>query len=192
MGLALLSHSGSAAVIPRLLLIPLLGAFVAGCAASTVHVGSHADPALGQRRYSTYAWGPADSLPLGDPRLDSDADFRDRMEGAIDRELTRKGYRRGQSPPDLLVHYHATIRERLDVNRLDDLHAYCAGDTCDTGIIEYEAGTFVLDIIDTRTNRLVWRGWAQDRIEPALGNPDRMRQLINEAVRRMLDRFPTR
>ena len=29
----------------------------------------------------------------------------------------------------------------------------------------YEAGTLLLDFVDTRTNRVVWRGWAEGSVE---------------------------
>jgi hypothetical protein len=178
-------------VLGRVGLATLLMTGLCGCASSAVSVNSYRDPALGRERYATYAWGSPDALPVGDPRLDNDADFRERLEGAIDRELLRKGYRHDEQA-DFLVHYHASIADRLDVTRLDDLHFDCAAGSCDTDLIEYEAGTFVIDVVDARTNRLVWRGWAQDRIAPALGDRNRMFQLVDDAVRRMLDRFPTR
>ena len=55
---------------------------------------------------------------------------------------------------------------------------------------EYEAGTLVLDIVDTRSNRLLWRGWAQNSVEDMLDDPDRMAKTIEEAVARMLRRLP--
>ena len=72
--------------------------------------------------------------------------------------------------PDLLIHYHASINQRIDVNRLDREYGYCYDDDCRAGVIEYEAGTLVLDIVDTRTNRVIWRGWAQDSVEGVLDN----------------------
>jgi len=57
-------------------------------------------------------------------------------------------------------------------------------------VIEYEAGTLVVDIIDERTGRLIWRGWAQDSVEGVLGNRDRLRRKIDEGVTRMFARFP--
>ena len=48
----------------------------------------------------------------------------------------------------------------------------------------------MLDIVDTRTDRVIWRGWAQDSVEDILDNQDRMARKINEAVRRMLERLP--
>jgi hypothetical protein len=44
--------------------------------------------------------------------------------------------------------------------------------------------------VDAKTNTVIWRGWAQDSVEDALDNHERMERLINEAVRRMMERFP--
>jgi len=92
--------------------------------------------------------------------------------------------------PDLLVHYHASITQRIDVNRVDREHGYCYGENCSVRVFEFETGTLVLDMVDTRTNRVIWRGWAQDSLQGLLDNPDRMARTINEAVRRMLEKFP--
>jgi hypothetical protein len=48
----------------------------------------------------------------------------------------------------------------------------------------------VLDIIDAKTNRLIWRGWAQSRVQELLDDPDRMAQTVREAVERMFERLP--
>ena len=92
--------------------------------------------------------------------------------------------------PDLLIHYHASINQRIDVNRVDRRYGYCYGVDCPADVIEYEAGTLVLDIVDSRTNRVIWRGWAQDTVEGVLDNEDEMARQIDEAVTRMLARLP--
>ncbi len=169
----------------------LLSALVmAGCA-TAMTVSSHVEPGLDFSQYHTYDWGPADALPTGDPRLDKDPVFRDRVQGAVERQLAARGFALSSSgAPDLLIHYHANITERIDANRVDRTYGYCAAGDCPPGVIEYEAGTLVLDIIDARTNRLVWRGWAQNSVEDLLDDPDRMGTAITEAVTRMLQRLP--
>lgn len=163
---------------------------VAGCA-TRMTVSSHAVPGLDVARYRTYDWGPADALPTGDPRLDKDPFFQDHVQGAVEKELAAKGFEQStRGTPDLLIHYHANISQRIDADRTDREHGYCYGDDCRSGVIQYEAGTLVLDIVDTRTNKVIWRGWAQDSVEDVLDNRDRMERKINEAVSRMLARFP--
>ena len=154
-------------------------------------VSSHVERGLDFAQYHTHEWGPADALPTGDPRLDKNPFFKDHVEGALEKQLAMKGFERSTSgTPDLLIHYHANITQRIDVDRLDQQHGYCYNADCQTGVIEYEAGTLVLDVVDTRTNRVIWRGWAQNSIKKALDNPDTMERQINEGVRRMLQRLP--
>ena len=171
------------------LAIPMLA--LTGCA--TMNVSSHVDRNANFAPYRTYDWGPADALPTGDPRLDKDPFFQDHVQGAVEKELAAKGFERSTpgAAPDLLIHYHASISERIDINRVDREHGYCYDDDCQARVFEYEAGTLVLDIVDARTNRVIWRGWAQDSVEDMLNNQDKMAQKINEAVRRMLARFPS-
>jgi hypothetical protein len=91
----------------------------------------------------------------------------------------------------LLIHYHASINQRLDVSGVDRERGYCYDDDCNIKVLNYEAGTLVLDIVDTRTNRMIWRGWAQDSVEDMLNNRERMARKINEAVARMFARLPS-
>lgn len=178
-----------ARVLPSVLAVIVLSG--AGCATTNMTVSSHVQSGLDVTRYRTYDWGKADEFPAGDPRLDKNPDFRDRVEGAVEKALALKGIQRSTSgTPDMVVHYHASISDRIDVNRTEREFGYCQGADCESWVIEYEAGTLVIDFIDARTNRLIWRGWAQDSVEGVLDNPERMVRQINEAVSRMLARFP--
>jgi Domain of unknown function (DUF4136) len=163
---------------------------VYGCA-TTMNVSSHVEPSVDFAQFRTYDWGPADALPTGDPRLDKDPFFKDHLQGAVEKALATKGL--GWSTPgmaDLLIHYHANISERIDVDRMDRERGYCTAEGCSPPVVSYEAGTLVLDIIDARTNRLIWRGWAQGSVKDMLDNQDTMARQIDEAVTRMFARFP--
>ena len=92
--------------------------------------------------------------------------------------------------PDLLIHYHANITERIDVNRADRAYVNCPSADCSPGSVWYEAGTLVLDFMDPRTDKLVWRGWAQHSVEDMLRNRDRMAKTIDQAVTEMLRQLP--
>lgn len=161
-----------------------------GCA--TLRVSSHTDPGLVWSKYTTFDWGPADALPAGDPRLDKDPFFEDRVEGAIEKAMAAHGFARaaGSDRPDVLIHYHASITDRLDVDRLDRRYTPCATEECGPAVTRYEAGTLVVDIIDTASNVLIWRGWAQGSVEGVLGNRDRLRRRIDESVERMFATLP--
>lgn len=173
------------------LLALVLAAIAATNCATTMTVSSHVDRDVDFSRYRTFEWGPADALPTGDPRLDRSPFFKDQVQGAVEKQLAARGIELSTTgTPDLLLHYHASVNRRIDVNRVDRAYGYCPGGHCPPVTSEYEAGTLVLDIIDTRSNRLVWRGWAQNSVEDLLDDPDRMARTITEAVTRMLARLP--
>lgn len=157
-----------------------------------MNVSSHVDRSAPFASYRTFDWGPADALPTGDPRLDKDPFFQDHVQGAVEKELAARRFERSApgASPDLLIHYHASINQRIDVNRVDQEHGYCYEEDCRVRVNEYEAGTLVLDIVDAHTNRVIWRGWAQDSVADMLRDQDKMARKINEAVRQMLARFP--
>jgi hypothetical protein len=91
---------------------------------------------------------------------------------------------------DLLVHYHAAINRGMDINRFDRDHGYCYDADCSVRVMDVEARTIVLDVIDARTNRLLWRGWAETGVDDMLKNRDKMARKVDEAAERMLAQFP--
>ena len=180
------------APMPRLttLIIAAVGSLVAaGCA--TMTVGSHVERGLNVGDYRTFDWGLADALPVSDPRLERDPFFQDHLRGAVEKAMAARGFAWStDEAPDLLLHYHANITERIDIDRLEARYGYCVTDGCSVPTVRYEAGTLVLDVLDARTNRLLWRGWAQHAVSGMLANQDTMARQINEAVARMFAEFP--
>jgi hypothetical protein len=161
-------------------------------ACATMGTGSYAQPGVDLNAYRTYDWAAADALPTGDPRLDRNAIFIDQFEGAVEKGLALRGLQRvsAEETPDLLVHYHATVTQRVFVNEDPPRVDACRFDDCRPRVEAYEAGTLVIDIVDARTKRLVWRGWAEDDLAGALANQERFEQFIDDAVAGMLQRLP--
>jgi Domain of unknown function (DUF4136) len=173
--------------IRRLTAIAASGLLAAACA--TMNVSSQVQRDLDFSQYHTYEWGEPDTLPADDSRLATPF-FRDHLEGAVERALTAKGFARASAAgADLLIHYHASVNERIDVRRADRGRGY--GDEVNGVDVEtFDAGTIVIDVVDAKTNRVVWRGWAQQELARVLDNPDRMAEMINQAVNRLMARFP--
>jgi hypothetical protein len=176
--------------ILRCATVLVTASLLSGCA--TMSVSSHTERPLDWSQYHTFDWGPADALPPGDPRLEKDPYFQDRVAGAIEKQMAARGFERSapSATPDLLIHYHASITDRLDVDEIDSGNGYCATADCRPRVTRYEAGTLIVDVIDARTNRLIWRGWAQDSLDGALGNREQTRRTFDEGVARMFTRLP--
>ena len=162
---------------------------LAGCA--TMNVSSHIEPTANFVDYVTYDWGPPDNLPVGDPRLDNNPFFHDYLQGAVEKKMVAKGFERvvkGQ-PADLLIHYHASVNQKLDVYEVDNRYGYCYGN-CEPQVVDYELGTLVIDIVDAKTNKVVWRGWAQDAMNGIIDNQQRLEKQVDEEVTRMMRLLP--
>jgi hypothetical protein len=165
-----------------------LGLSLPACA--TMNVSSHVQRGLDFTQYHTGEWAPADALPATDPRLDTSS-VRDYLQGAVEREFGRRHVERdSSSAPDLLVHYHANISPRIDANRGDTVSGACYDENCSVRSLEREVGTIMVDVIDRRTGRLIWRGWAQTDVEGVLDNPTKLQERVAKAVASMFAQFP--
>ena len=80
-------------------------------------------------------WGSPDAFPVGDPRLDKNLIFLDRLHGAVEKQMAARGYGRVVTGrPQLLIHFHANIDRRLNVNAADAQYGYCLDDACRDGV----------------------------------------------------------
>lgn len=163
-------------------------ATLAGCA--SMNVSAHVERGTNFTEYVTYDWGPPDNLPVGDPRLDNNPFFNDYLQGAVEKKMAAKGYERtNDGGADVLIHYHASVNQRLDVYRADQQYGYCYGN-CEPQVVDFEQGTLVIDLVDAKTKKVIWRGWAQDTMTGVIDNQDRLQKQVDESVTKMMLLLP--
>jgi hypothetical protein len=174
----------------RITVVTLLALAFTGCA--TMKVSSHVERGAEFAHYRTWAWAPADAQPTGDPRLDNNPFFQDRLRGAVEHEMTRKGYVRSTlaGPADLLLHYHVNFSKTYEVTGASARSGSCYGN-CEPEAYAYEQGTLVVDVVDSRTEKVVWRGWVLDNMEGVINRQDVMEREVDAAVAKMFELFPT-
>lgn len=162
-----------------------------GACDNSMSAGADFDPDVDFGTYSSFAWEQADPLPTGDPRLDANPFFVARIHEAVGAELASRGIQQVNADPALLVHYHASVRDRLHVYEVDRRAGY---EVPDYGpaveVYQYDEGILLVDIVDAETLRVVWRGWARADVTRALENPERLERLVQEAARAMFREFP--
>jgi hypothetical protein len=124
-------------------------------------------------------------VATGDARLDSNPFFHDYLRRAVDRELAARGIEQAETP-DLLLHYHASVDQMIELSGVDRF----SGADADRTPEAFEAGTIVIDLLDARTNRLIWRGWAESSFDGVVDNQAWMEKRIDDAVARVLARLP--
>ena len=85
-----------------------------------------------------------------------------RIERAIKRELIAKGFEAAASNPDFRITFNTTTKTRTEVDAYGPppfrRFPYYGYSDRHIDIDEYEEGTFLLNIIDSRSKQLVWRG----------------------------------
>ena len=161
--------------------------WLVGCA--TMNVNSYLERGTDLRQYRSYSWGAADTLSTGDPRLDNNRFFDERVRAQIEKQLAQRGFEKtSEDQASLLVHYHASVSQEIDVRDLDSSDAYCAKEECRPFI--YDKGTLFVDLVEARTKRLVWRGWAEGSVDGVIDNQAWMESRIDEAVAKILTRLP--
>jgi hypothetical protein len=157
-----------------------------GCAVLTVN--SYVEPKIDLRSYHTFNWAPPDTFSTGDPRLDNNRFFDERVRMQVERGLTGRGFEKATGAPDLLVHYHASVSQQIDTSDIDPADRHCDARDCAPDV--YDAGTLIIDLVEPRTNRLVWRGWAEGSVEGQIDDQAWFEKRIDDAVARILSRLP--
>jgi hypothetical protein len=168
---------------------------LAGC--SSMRIRTEYDTSAQFAAYKTYAWlaaapGPEEAPPIRDPAVHA------RVVEAVDREMGKKGLVRTtlDAAPDFFVTVHGWSRNRIDVVNYGYGYggAYAYGPYPGavavpiTEVREYTEGTLLLDFVDAKTKKLVWRGTATDTIT----SPDNVRATIDAAARKLLEAYPPR
>jgi hypothetical protein len=170
--------------------VALSAVLLAGCAA-TMNVSSYVERGMDVARYRTYSWAPAEQLVTGDPRLDNNPFFDELVRREVDGQLARRGFERdGSGSAELVLHYHANVTQKIQNAELDRDYNYCEGDACRPYV--YDAGTLLIDLVDAKTNKLVWRGWAEGSLEGVIDDQDWMNDKVDEAVTRIFEQLPGR
>jgi hypothetical protein len=153
-----------------------------GCA--SVNVGSYAARGTDVRQYRTYNWASTAGQPTGDPRLDNNKIVQEYVQTAIEHHLRIKGLKKAVSP-DLLVRYYTNVKQEVYTNGHVPGDPHC--EDCHAEV--YDRGTLLIDLVDARTERLVWRGWAEGSLDGVIDDQDWMEERLDEAVARILRRM---
>jgi hypothetical protein len=169
-----------------LLLSAAFAALFTSC--SPVTITTDYDRTVSFQKYKTYALSPAPKGQALSPS--SEAALRDTLRA----EMTKKGLvEKNSGKPDLAIARHAFTQDKLSVHEYTDW-GYGVGDYWPYGygryatwpgaprtyvdVSQYTQGTLILDFVDTKSNKLVFRGTGTALV----GTPDANANKIREAV----------
>lgn len=175
----------------RTVMVAAAGLAMAALAAcAPLRVRSFEASGAGVAGYRTYQWADDGERATGDPRLDSNPFFERRIIADADRELAARGYERvTDGSAGLVLHYHASVGQQLSVgargHALDNCRD-CAAPSL------YDEGTLMLDLVDAKTEQLLWRAWAEGSIDGLIDNQQWLEEHIDRAIARIVATLPRR
>ena len=174
-----------------LVLLALLSSTaISGC--TTISVSSDYDQSANFHDLKTYAWMTASEEPKN-TRVKNSL-VMSRIQDAVDRQLDQKGYQKTPENPDFFVAYHASVDEKTQIHSTPyyggGVGAYRFGPVYNNVYqTRYEEGTLIIDILNPGTKSLLWRGMAKGSVNTQ-DNPETKTKRINDAVQKILERFP--
>jgi hypothetical protein len=156
------------------------GLLIGGC--SDLSVDQDFDPKFDFGNFKTWSWAERTPQADGPGAADVSSLTHERIRAAIEQELRVKGYSmENPAGADFWVRHHAAIGQRIEVYPGDGWY----GDD----VRSYDEGTIVVDVLNPKDKRLVWRGTARGAVDPDL-TPREQEERIQESVREILAQFP--
>jgi Domain of unknown function (DUF4136) len=175
-------------------LILVLALVLVACGGG-VSVHTDYDPLASPRmeKFKTWGW----LAPPGGKDTRPDTAVAGEVIPVIERSLAALGYQQESSSPEFKVGWHVARDGTLDVTTVNAYYGYAWGRWFPGGGVaysrgfrtEFEAGSLVVDIVDSHVNELIWRGVAQD-VFHGKEKPEHRAKVLNEAVSRLFTQFP--
>jgi hypothetical protein len=177
-------------------LVPAALLLLSACA--TYSVKYDFDPGANFRAYRTFEWYASSKRARGQSSGSSPLMDR-RVQAAVEQQLKAKGYAAATAEPDFLVTYYPVYRDRryrttttVGVGGGFRYHRFGYGvGTRFSEVHHYTEGTIVVEIVDGKSNQLVWQGAAVGALTN-LDNPEDAQEQVARAVADMLEKFPPR
>ena len=155
---------------------------------STVKVATDYDKEVNFNQYHSFAF----YKPGIDKAKISDLDKK-RILRAIESELSIKGMTKSETP-DLLISIFTKERERVDVYNNNfgygwGWHPWYYGSYYGgSSVSRTSEGTLFIDLIDAKSNNLVWQGMGSADLK--IQNMEKKEARIREIVREILAKYP--
>lgn len=154
---------------------------------------SIAAPAFGAEIHSDYDRGAALTQlksfrfaemprPASDPLAQNELVDR-RLRNAIQQNLESLGINQTTTGAHFTIDYRVLIQKRLHVTTINNGPSPWRRGQAWTDVVN--EGTLVVDFLDARTGKLVWRGSATT----TLGHPEESEARINRAIKKLIERF---
>jgi hypothetical protein len=160
----------------------------------------HYDKAIDFSKYKTYGWAPIGAV--AHPMLALD------VVGAIEGELNARGLKKVPANPDLIVQIYGAVDTEVSMTSNNPIYNATGGippfDPSMTSpgnslywdgyygnsTVLVHPGQLIIDLIDAKAKKLVWRGMGSEAISP--NNPDKLMEEANSTVTKLFKDYPVK
>ena len=169
---------------PSRLFVVLLA--IASAACSTLKISTDYDPATDFSKYKTFA------IKTGSAPKDTIS--ADRARSALANALSQRGLKQAEEGADLNLFPHFVLGKETQINTsgygYGGWHGWGWGGGMQTTTVQQiPTGTLVVDLVDTSTKKVVWRGIAKDQISTS-ATPEERQQKAAEVAAELFKNFP--
>jgi hypothetical protein len=154
---------------------------VASIAAFPANIVTDYDHKIDFSKYKTYSWA---KVEMPDPL------WNDRVKDAVDKELSSKGWTKVPDGGDVSLVALGTTKEKTTLRTFyDGFDGWRWGGFGDAITTEdhYTVGTLIIDMFDTNSKHLIWRGRASDVLAE---KPTKDEKKLEKTVHKMFEHFP--
>lgn len=173
-------------------------ALVSLAACTGIKVTTDYDTSRDMVALKTYAWMVPKSKLILDPLVDNDL-MNQRVRRSVEKQLRAQGFTKADSGEgaDFFITYHVSSETKISVSSFHSHYGYYPygfgyghgyGHGNDVSVRQYKEGTFMLDVVDPASEKLVWRGIAGRRL--STGTPQERDVYVEEIVTAILAKFP--
>ncbi|MDY6944004.1 MAG: DUF4136 domain-containing protein [Pseudomonadota bacterium] len=132
---------------------------------------------------------------------------KSRIEKALRQQLQAQGFQEtDREQADIWISYFATTEKQQDILTYDRYNTYYGYTRCyrcyypaapmwttDVEVVNYTAGTLIIDVIDPASNTLKWRGSTTSRVTTSRAEKmtvEERTERVNQAVAAILANYP--
>ena len=183
-------------ILSGILLFAVMAVLCGTAMAEKIHV--HYDKSLNFSKFKTYGWAPHGAV--AHPMLALDA------VGAVEDELNARGLHKVAENPDLIIAFYGAVDSEVTMTSNNPIYNATGGippfDPSMTSpgdslywdsyygnsTVVVHPGQLVIDLIDFKTKKLAWRGFAAEAISP--NNPDKLMSEVNSTIKKLFKEYP--
>ncbi len=151
---------------------------VASAPALAQQVNADWDKGANFANFKTYSWTQGTIPPGANPLM------LQRVQSAVEAELSGIGLIKVDKDPDVLVAVHGATKEDVSLQQWGYAPRFGGGQIDVNRVL---VGTLVVDLIDARGKKLAFRATASDTVSD---NPQKNEKKIHKAVEKMFEKYP--